>query len=70
MESKLSKVIQFPQRKRAKKMKSYKVYMTEEYVIHIQADDEQEAADEAAKIIGDCPGDYCLGGSIQVERID
>ena len=51
-------------------MKSYKVYMTEEYVIHIQADDEEEAADEAAKMIGDCPEDYCLGGSIQVERID
>jgi hypothetical protein len=66
----LSKVIQFPQIERAKEMKSYKVYMTEEYVIHIQADDEEEAAEEAAKMIGDCPGDYCLGGSIQVERVD
>jgi hypothetical protein len=49
MESKLSKIIQFPERKR-KKMKSYKIYMTEEYVIHIQADDEQDAADEAMKM--------------------
>jgi len=44
--------------------------MTEEYIIHIQAYDEQEAADEGAKMIGDCPEDYCIGGSIQVERID
>ncbi len=66
----MSKVIEFTKRERAKEMKSYKVYMTEEYVIHIQADDEEEAAEEAAKMIGDCPGDYCLGGSIQVERID
>ena len=69
MESRLSKVIQFPERKR-KKMNTYKIYMTEEYIIHIQAYDEQDAADEGAKMIGDCPEDYCIGGSIQVERID
>ena len=69
MESKLSKVIQFPERER-KKMNTYKVYMTEEYVIHIQAYDEQEAADECEKMVGDFPEDYCIGGSIQVERID
>lgn len=51
-------------------MKSYKIYMTEEYVIQIQADDEQEAADEGAKMIGDCPEDYCVSGSIRVERVD
>ena len=65
----MSKVIQFPERKR-KKVNTYKIYMTEEYIIQIQAYDEQEAADEGAKMIGDCPEDYCIGGSIQVERID
>jgi hypothetical protein len=65
----LSKVIQFPERKR-KKMKIYKIYMTEEYILQLEAYDEEEAAEEAQKMVGNFPKDYCIGGSIQVERID
>jgi hypothetical protein len=65
----LSKVIKFPERKR-KKMKIYKIYMTEEYILQLEAYDEEEAAEEAQKMVGNFPEDYCIGGSIQVERID
>jgi hypothetical protein len=51
-------------------MKIYKIYMTEEYILQLEAYDEEEAAEEAQKMVGNFPKDYCIGGSIQVERID
>ena len=68
MEVYLTNIIQFPEKDRA--MRTYRVTMTEEYVIELQAFDEHEAAEDAEKMVGDCPEDYCLGGIIKVERVD
>ena len=64
----MTNIIQFPEKE--KEMRVYRVTMTEEYVIELQAFDEDEAADEGANLVGAHPDDYCIGGTIQVERIE
>ncbi len=64
----MTNIIQFPEKDRA--MRTYRVLMTEEYIVQVQAFDEEEAAEEAAKIIGNHPDDYCVGGTYNVERIE
>jgi len=64
----LTNIIQFPEKDRA--MRTYKVLMTQEYIVQVQAFDEEDAAEEAEKIIENYPDDYCVGGTYNVERID
>ena len=64
----MTNIIQFPEKE--KEMRIYRVTMTEVYVIELAAFNEDEAIDEGAKFVSEHPDDYCVDGTIQVERID
>ena len=64
----MTNIIQFPEKE--KEIRTYRITLTEEYVIELQAFDEYEAAEEAEKIIENYPDDYCVGGTYNVDRID
>ena len=51
-------------------MRIYRVTMTEVYIIELAAFNEDEAIDEGSKFVSEHPDDYCVDGTIQVERID
>ena len=64
----MTNIIQFPEKE--KEIRTYRITLTEEYVIELQAFSEDEAAEEAEKIIENYPDDYCVGGTYNVDRID